>query len=139
MDMLDKTGQPGQALAVARAALRANPSSATALGNVGWFLYEVGSVPKAVADDERALALDGSQDWVRYNLGLAYADQGDWHRTQAVLSVAVRQATHVEWVGAVGDVGKALARQPQSQALQNAGALLRSHPVTVMPHVCSDP
>ena len=138
-NMLEKQGQPRLALDVARAALRANPRSAVALGNVGWFLYAVGSVPEAIADDQRALSLDGSQDWVRYNLGLAYAVQGDWPRAQAAYSVAVRQATHVEWSGAVGEVGQALARQPQSQALQDAGMLLKSHPVTVMPRVCSDP
>jgi len=139
IDMLDKQGQPRQGLDVARAALRANPSSAVALGNVGWFLYESGSIPEAIADDQRALSLDGSQDWVRYNLGLAYAVRGDWPSAQAAYSVAVRQATYVEWSGAVGEVRQALARQPQSQALQGAGALLRSHPVTVMPRVCSDP
>lgn len=138
-NMLEKQGQPRQALDVARAALRANPSSAVALGNVGWSLYAVGSVPEAIADDQRALALDGSQDWVRYNLGLAYAVRGDWPHAQAAYSAAVRQATHVEWSGAAGEVRQALARQPQSQALQGADTLLRSHPVTVMPRVCSDP
>lgn len=139
MDMLEKRHQPRQALDVARAALRANPSSAAAWGSVGWFLYENGSTAEAVADDQRALSLDGSQDWVRYNLGLAFAVQGDWPHAQAAYSVAVRQATHVEWNGAVGEVGQALARQPQSQALQDAGILLKSHPVTVMPRTCSDP
>ncbi len=138
-NMLEKHGQPRQALDMARAALRANPNNVEALGNVGWFLYENGSVPEAIAADQRALALDGSQDWVRYNLGLAYAVQGDWPHAQAAYSVAVRQATHVEWSGAVVEVRQALARQPQSQALQGADALLRSHPVTVMPRVCSDP
>jgi tetratricopeptide (TPR) repeat protein len=138
-NMLEKQGQPRQALDVAQAALRANPSSAVALGNVGWFLYAVGSVPEAIAEDQQALSLDGSQDWVRYNLGLAFAVRGDWPQAQAAYLVAVRQATHVEWSGAVEEVRQALARQPQSQALQRVDALLRSHPITVMPRVCSDP
>lgn len=138
-DMLEKAHQPGQALDVASAALGSNPSSAAAWGSVGWFLYENGLTAEAIADDQRALALDGSQDWVRYNLGLAYAVQGDWPHAQAAYSAAVRQATHVEWSGAVGEVRQALLRQPQSQALQGARALLNFHPVTVMPRVCSDP
>lgn len=138
-DMLEKRHQPRQALDAARAALRANPSSAAAWGSVGWFLYENGSVAEAIAADQRALSLDGSQDWVRYNLGLAFAVQGDWPHAQAAYSVAVGQATHVEWSGAVGEVRQALARQPQSQALQDAGMLLKAHPVSVMPRVCSDP
>lgn len=95
-DMLEKRHQLRQALDVAQAMLRANPRSATAWGSVGWHLYTVGDVAQAITADQKALTLDGSQDWVRYNLGLAFAVQGDWPQAQAAYSVAVRQATHVE-------------------------------------------
>lgn len=123
-ETLAQQGQFAAAVEVAAEAVQANPASADAEGTLGWCQYQAGQLPQAILSDNRALTMNPAQPWVRYNLGLTYAVEGDWSQARPAYALALKNTTQEEWQGGVKDLQNARARQPQSAPVRQSLQLL---------------
>lgn len=117
-NLADKHHQYGQVVAVFGRATRADPGNAPFWGSLGWFQYESGQFPQAIASDRCAQSLNPNQSWVNFNLGLCYAVSGDKARAEAAYADALAHISKADQKAALTDIRNALARQPGSAALQ---------------------
>ena len=101
-------------------ALKIAPDNATTWGNLGWTQYEAGQYDVAIRSSRKALEKDTTLAYVRLNLGLIYAVQNHWPESQKEYQEALSYASPVDLKAGFSDVRDALAKQPGSQALQQA-------------------
>ncbi len=125
----DKLHHDDMAVTVYRRATLANPDSVDCWGSLGWFQYEVGQIPAAIATDRRAQSLDPNQAWINYNLALCYAVSGDGARATAEYAFALSRGAQESRSGALSDLKAALAHQPGSATLRRALAQVERGPV----------
>ena len=131
--------QQGQFAAAAKAAadaVKANPANADAWGCLGWCQYQTGQMAQAILADNRALTMNPAQPWVRYNLGLTYAVEGDWNHARPAYALALKKTTQEEWQGGVKDLLAARKKQPQSVPVRKSLQMLTaaSGAVSHAPH-----
>ena len=117
-DLADKQHLYRQAVTALERGTQAEPSNAHIWGSLGWFQYESGHLTPAIQADLHGLALDKNQGWVAYNLGLCYAVSGDRTRAQAAYALALEIGSETERQGALADLSRAEARQPEVPVLQ---------------------
>ena len=117
---------PQAALATMQRAVRFNSDNADAWGMLGWQQYVSGDSVGALKTDERSLAMSdaSSQDYVRCNMALIYAAQGNWPMALPLYQAAVAGNNAPELQGGLKDIEDALIKQPDSSALQQARALI---------------
>ena len=126
--MLAEAGKFTQAETVAESQVQVAPRDSTVWNNIGWWQYRAGKTSQAITTWQKALSLGGRQPITLYNLGLAYAVQGDWPQAQAALLQALKIGDPGQRRAAAEDVWAALATQPHSAALHQALTLLTARP-----------
>src|SRR5207302_1278944 len=94
-------------------------------GNLGWTLYGMGKYDEALAASRKALELDAKLAYVRFNMGLIYAVQGDWTRAEKEYRDALSAAQTSDIDAAMDDVREAQKKAPSSTVLKQALALLQ--------------
>ncbi len=114
-----KEGRPADGAALWAKATAANPGNAGAWGGRGWYDYLSGDTEAAITNTKTAIALDGSQAWLHYNLGLYYAVQGEQAQSLAEYTAAP-PGPEKDRKACIEDVRHALAKNPDSAALQQA-------------------
>jgi tetratricopeptide (TPR) repeat protein len=114
-----------RAVADAEEALRLD-NSANSRGTLGWYQYLAGNLPQAIENSQAAIKMDSSLNFARFNLGLCYAAQGNATAAQAAYEEALQHAKTGDIQGGIQDVKDALAKQPNSPALQQAATLLQT-------------
>ena len=118
--VVDANHHYDQAVTAYQRATQANPDSVQSWGSLGWYAYEAGKLPTAIAADERALSLDPSQGWISYNLGLACAVAGDQKRATAAYAAALACRTQADPAASLKELRQAAAAHPGSTTLQRA-------------------
>ena len=123
-DFLEKSHQYAAAVALWQRARRSFPENSSRIGDwwgsLGWYQYEAGQFPQAIQSDQKALDAERAQGWVRYNMGLCYAAQGNRPAATASYAAALLHSAEPDRKAALDDLKAALVRQPRSPALLQA-------------------
>jgi tetratricopeptide (TPR) repeat protein len=93
-------------------------------GRLGYQQHKGGKYAEALASELKSIKLDPKINWVRLDLGLVYADQGDWPHASAAYHAIIEQATAEDLYGAVIDLKDSLAKHPKSPTLGKVRAML---------------
>lgn len=84
------------AAAIAKALLNGDSLLANADGALAWYLLFTKEYAEAEATAEKAIALDGKQNWIRTNLGHAHLLQGNWEQAVATYESYLANASDKE-------------------------------------------
>lgn len=114
-----------RAIADFNTAIKISPKNGEVWGRLGWCQYCIGERANALINSRKALELDSKLTWVRLNVALLYAVQGNWKAAQAEYRMALAKATREEVETSVRNVQDALKKQPSSAALKRALQMLR--------------
>lgn len=123
---LDGLERRDEAIKEYQTVIAGNPKVPSIWGNLGWTQYGAGKYADAIASSRKALELDSNLAYVRFNLGLIYAVQGDWTAARKEYDAAVAVAEARDLSAGIGDVKDALKKQPSSSALKEALRYLQS-------------
>ena len=136
-NFLEKSHQYVAAITLWQRARRSCPENSSRNGNwwgsLGWYQYEAGQFPQAIQSDQKALDAERAQGWVRYNMGLCYAAQGNRAASTASYAMALLHSAEPDRKAALEDLKTALVKQPRSPVLlqvqqQLQGAQARKTP-----------
>ncbi|NLI01379.1 MAG: tetratricopeptide repeat protein [Chthonomonadales bacterium] len=100
------------------------PSLAVAWGNLGWTQYGAGKLQEALASSRKALEIDASLAYVRFNLGLILAVLGQWAEAESEYGKAIAAGDSADLKAGLADVEAALKARPDDPNLQRARELL---------------
>jgi tetratricopeptide (TPR) repeat protein len=123
---LDGLERRDEAIKEYQGVVKANPNVASVWGNLGWTQYGAGKYADAIASSRKALELDAKLAYVRFNLGLIYAVQGDSANSRKEYEAAVAVAEPADLRAGIEDVKDALKKQPNSEALKAALTYLQA-------------
>lgn len=107
-------------------AIKLSPKQAVIWGNMGWSQYLLGDYIDAISNSNRALVLDPALTYVRYNLGLICAVQGDLPHALSFYQQALKASRPNDIQSGIHDLTHALTKFPKQPALQFAIATLLS-------------
>jgi len=106
--MLAESGQElDRAVDLAKIATAASPDNPVVIDTLGWAWLKKGEAQLAIPLFQRCVALDSSNGWYHYHLGLAYDRAGDSDRARASLERAYRAGTNT---ATKAEIDKLLAR-----------------------------
>ncbi len=112
------------AIQLYRQAIKLSPKQASLWGNMGWSQYLLGDYLDAVSSSNRALVLDPTLTYVRYNLGLICAVQGDLPHAMDYYEQALKASGQDDIQAGIHDLTNALKKFPSQPALQYTIAVL---------------
>jgi tetratricopeptide (TPR) repeat protein len=118
--VLDAAGKHDGAIAEYKLALAKSAGDPILWGNLGWAQYNAGKYDDAIQSSRKALQLDGTQTYVRFNLGLIYAVRDQWSDSQKEYAAAIAGAAEPDIRAGIGDVRDALEKRPDTPALKRA-------------------
>jgi tetratricopeptide (TPR) repeat protein len=119
-------GRREEAIKEYQSILAANPNAATIWGNLGWTQYGAGKLTEAIESSRKALERDPSLAYVRLNIGLIYAVQGDWENSRKEYEAAFPLSKAPDISAGIDDIRDALRKKPDSAVLKQALALLQA-------------
>ncbi len=120
----DQKGEHAAAIAQYQKLLQTKPKDAITWGNLGWSQYEAGDLKSAFQSSYKALSFNKTLSYVKFNLGLFYAVQGNWGQSRQIYSEAASTAAPFDIAAGIHDLRNALKRQPANSTLKEALKLL---------------
>ena len=107
--------------------LDVNAANPLIWGNLGWTQYNAGKYSDALASSKKALAIDSSLAYVRFNLGLIYAVLGDSANSKKEYAEALKKCLPPELKAGIDDLKDALHKKPNSSTVKEALQQLEKH------------
>ncbi len=122
---LDGVDRQEDAIKQYKIILAKNGNNPLIWGNFGWSQYGAGKYADAIISTRKAISLDPKLAYVKFNLGLIYAVQGDSVTARKEYAEAIKIAIPSDYKGPLDDVRDALKKQPESKILKETLLLLQ--------------